>query len=139
MGYYMDQHDCNFTIKHENIQKAWDALIKLFKTEKESTHDSYRYGYSWIDTESVLKAESFKDAMAEARWDIYYDNKCKNVEGIYFNGEKYSGDEVIILGAIAPYVENGSYIEMRGEDGEMWRWVFNNRNIEEKYPKIIWE
>lgn len=131
MGYYMEQRDSDFTIKQENIQRAWDALIKLFENGKRD--------YSWVDTRSVLEAGSFRDAMEEARWVIYYDNNREDVCGILFNGEKYGGDEVIILGAIAPYVENGSYIEMLGEDGEIWRWVFNDGCIEEKNAKIVWE
>ena len=131
MGYYMEQRDSDFTIKQENIQRAWDALIKLFENGKRD--------YSWVDTRSVLEADSFRDAMEEARWVIYYDNNREDVCGILFNGEKYGGDEVIILGAIAPYVENGSYIEMLGEDGEIWRWVFNDGSIEEKNAKIVWE
>ena len=131
MGYYMEQRDSDFTIKQENIQKAWDALIKLFETKKRH--------YSWVDTRSVLEASSFRDAMEEARWVIYYDNNREDVCGILFNGEKYGGDEIIILGAIAPYVEDGSYIEMSGEDGAIWRWVFNDGDIEEKNAKIVWE
>jgi hypothetical protein len=40
--------------------------------------------------------------------------------------------------AIAPYVEENSYIEMVGEDGDRWRWVFKNGKCEEKYPEVIW-
>jgi hypothetical protein len=34
---------------------------------------------------------------------------------------------------------NSSYIEMYGEDGDKWRWIFKNGKCEEVYPKVIWE
>jgi hypothetical protein len=42
---------------------------------------------------------------------------------------------------IAPYAEDGSYIEMRGEDDAMWRWVFkhgkcHNINAAVSWPEI---
>lgn len=105
MGYYMEQVGSNFTIKKENTQKAWDSLVELFKIEKKSIHDSSGYHYSWIDTESVLNARTFEEAMSESRWDVEINPLDGDIIGIYFNGEKYGGDETIILGSIAPYVE----------------------------------
>ena len=131
MGYYMKQVESNFTIKKENIQKAWDSLIELFKIEKKSIHDSDGYHYAWIDTNSVLDAETFKDAMDEARWSIEINPLNGDVDEINFNGEKFGGDETIILGSIAPYVENDSYIIMKGEDGERWKWKFIDGVIKE--------
>ena len=40
--------------------------------------------------------------------------------------------------AIAPYVEAGSYIEMYGEDGDKWRYVFDGKTVKEVYPKVEW-
>ena len=44
-----------------------------------------------------------------------------------------------VLNAIAPFVEEESYIEMRGEDDVYFRWVFRNGKVEEIYPEIIWK
>ena len=44
-----------------------------------------------------------------------------------------------MFNCIATFVEDGSYIEMVGEDGDLWRWVFtNNNNCEWEYPEIKW-
>ena len=129
MGYYIDQVDHNFRIKKENIQKAWDSLLNIMKIEKKTIHDSSGYHYSWINTEDVLNAETFKEALSEARFDIKTDNNG-DVTHIYFNGEKL-GDEEIILSSIAPYVENGSYITFQGEEGERWKWKFVDGVLEE--------
>lgn len=139
MGYYMEQVGSSFTIKKENIQKAWDSLVELFKIEKKSIHDSSGYHYSWIDTESVLNARTFEEAMSESRWDVEINQLDGDIIGIYFNGEKYGGDETIILGSIAPYVENGSYIIMQGEEGERWKWKFVNGEVEEISGRFVFD
>ena len=139
MGYYMNQVDSNFTIKKENIQKAWDSLIELFKIEKKSILDSSGYHYAWIDTESVLDARTFEDAMDEARWSVEICPISGDIYDISFNGEKYGGDEIIIFGSIAPYVENGSYIMMQGEDGERWKWKFTNGTVEEIGGRFVFD
>ena len=51
-----------------------------------------------------------------------------------FYGEKL-GDDEIFLSALAPYVEDGSYLEFEGEDGYSWRWSFKNGKLVEKTIK----
>ena len=48
------------------------------------------------------------------------------ITGLEFVSEKISFDEDRMFQEIAPYVENGSYIEMEGEDSTRWRWLFKN-------------
>ena len=130
MGYYMNQVECNFRIKKENIQKAWDSLISLFRIEEKPIKDASGSHYAWINTNDVLNAETFEDAMCEIMWDLET-SENGDIDYICFNGEKYGGDEDIILGSIAPYVEDGSYIIMQGEEGERWKWKFTNGKVEE--------
>jgi len=60
-----------------------------------------------------------------------------NVIGIKFEGEN-NGSDKEIFEVIAPYVEEGSYIEMCGEEGEIWRWVFDGKTCVEKTPTVKW-
>lgn len=48
-----------------------------------------------------------------------------NISGISYIGCCLS-DEYSAFQKAAQYILNGSYIEMRGEDGDHWRWVFQN-------------
>ena len=141
MGYYIEQMEANFKMKKENTDKALEALKSVFVPENMHSYD-YIDGvkhphFAWIDTKAVLESQTFEDAMGECRWDL--DGTETEFDSIYFNGEKYGGDEEIILNAIASYVEDGSYIQMLDEDGEQWRWVFSNGKVVEKYAKIIWD
>lgn len=130
MGYFMNQREANFTIKKEYVDKAWNVLKDLFSKEDTSL--------SWIDNQDVLKSKSFEEAMSACRWNIEI-NERGDYDSIYFNGEKYGGDEEAVLEIIAPYVENDSYIQMQGEEGEQWRWIFDNGKVVEKHATLIWE
>lgn len=45
----------------------------------------------------------------------------------------------VLFEALAPYVNEGSFIECQGEDGAMWRYVFRDGKVKEIQPKIVWE
>lgn len=70
-------------------------------------------------------------------YDLMLD-RLGNIIRISFRGDKVDGD-LEIFKTIAPYVRDGSSIEMLGEDGERWKWVFENGNCHEVRPKIIWD
>lgn len=48
-----------------------------------------------------------------------------SIIGVCFIGHKLS-DEYEAFQQAAPYILSGSYIEMRGDDGERWKWEFQN-------------
>lgn len=31
------------------------------------------------------------------------------------------------------------YLAMQGEDGELWRWVFDGQHMREQFPQMTWE
>jgi hypothetical protein len=61
------------------------------------------------------------------------------VIGIMFEGEKSDSTEEEMFNVIAPFVKAGSYIEMQGEDGARWRWVFDGETCKEKNAEISWD
>lgn len=144
MGYCIEQRDCDFTIKAANVPKALDAIKALASQEDRMSGGSYSGGqcrerwFSWVRTEDFANAASFRDAMWAWRWEVEEANDGSgDVAWIMFQGEKY-GDESVLLEAIAPYVEGGSYIEMQGEDGAIWRWIFEDGKVQEKDATISW-
>lgn len=121
MGYCMDQGITKFRIKRENANDAFEAIKKIVATHK----------LPWINSTSVFDAKTFDEAMLKCRWDVYWDSNEKYIDDICFLGEKL-GDDFLIFKAIAPYVEDGSYIQMSGEDGYVWRWLFKNGDVTEE-------
>ena len=139
MGYYMQQTDSLFTIKAENKAKALEAIKALAErvdTDGSGGSSTGERWYSWVTTSEFVEAESLKEAVKAWRWNLDMDD-VGNVYGICFEGEKL-GDDEILFRAIAPYVEEGSFIQMSGEDGCLWRWSFDGKECIEKSAQIEW-
>lgn len=60
-----------------------------------------------------------------------------NITGISFTGHKLS-DEFEVFQKVAPYIRNGSYIEMRGDDGDRWKWAFQNGTCQRVTQHTLW-
>jgi hypothetical protein len=111
MGYYVNQGDSRFWIRAEKIPAAFEALKALGSA------------HSWVSADAD-KAQNFEELIQCWRWSVYHDKESGDIDEICFDGEKY-GDEEWLFDAIGPYVEAGSYINLQGEDGCVWRFYFN--------------
>jgi len=142
MGYCMDQTEAKFSIKRENHIPALNALKVLM------TKDSLKGGgssgpsgrtrhFSFCNGADVDGWANLAQAMEEMRWEPKLDSEY-NIVGIEFCGEKM-GDDNHIFKAIAEFVEDGSFIQMRGEDGDQWRWKFSGGKCEEEHANVSWE
>lgn len=129
MGYCMTQVGCEgFKIKKSDQIKALNALKEI--CEKKDAN------YAWVDKDVVLKAKNLNDAMVEWGWETEEDKK-DDITLVRFIGEKL-GEDYEMFYAIAPYVKKGAYIEMSGEDGTLWRWIFNGKKCIEKTAKVTY-
>lgn len=138
MGYHMDQMGAKFRMAAGTLPYAFAAIRALHLGPKPGTvKDSTGYHYRWVDGETALKAKDLTEILDEWRWHITFNTLTGDCVGITFTGEKY-GDEDVLFAAIAPYVDAGSYIEMEGEDGAQWRWVFDGTNFRETSPTVSW-
>lgn len=129
MGYNMHQVSSNFTIKAGNRTKAWNAVNILAYLPKH---------IAWVNKWSLRNAGILPRATAEFGWHCQEDMESGDIVGIQFTSEK-AGDEDLLFSVLAPYVESGSYIEMLGEDGEMWKWVFTGGTVKRQTAKVVWE
>lgn len=91
--------------------------------------------FSWVDLEVVQRAVTVVDALREWRWGCHASGQGFAIGE--FLGEK-SGDDLTMFCAIAPFVRAGDYIEMDGEDGARWRWVFDGATCHEVTPHVTW-
>jgi hypothetical protein len=139
MGYYMNQQSAEFKIKKTKVAKALAAIQALAKTPERmgggsSTGEKW---YSWVDMKELADAKTLPDALVAWRWSGFINDAGDLVE-IDFDGEKL-GDDAILLEAIAPFVEKGSYIEMEGEEGCHWKWCFDGKTMTEKQGRVVYE
>lgn len=120
MGYCINLLDSSIHIKKKQFTSALEAVKVAFSENR------------YIQTLTELE---------DAIYAFYYVpefNHDGDICGINYEGEKLRDDE-IFWSALAPYVEDGGFIEMGGEDCKRWRWVFKNGKCKEIQPAITWE
>ena len=140
MGYWINQRDTEFVIISKNFRNCLETIKNL--NIKQGSGGTFYKGkhtphFAWVNNDAITEAKTLEEAFTEWNWDVELDEEG-NVSHISFTGEK-SGDYDKLFKAIAPYVESGSYIEMGGEDGGVWRWTFNNGKMFEIYSELDWE
>ena len=131
MGYCMEQRDSFFVIKKEKQEEAYDYVFDIL------IENLPKYGYSFVDDTELNSAKTLVDIFQSFSWRPTI-NKNGDIGNIYFEGEK-AGDESWLFCTVAPFVEDGSYIEMMGENGDLWRWIFKDGECNEVSPTIKWE
>ena len=118
MTWSMHQTDCDFKMAGDGLAAALAALQKAF-------------------TQMDVQGTSiFADAMRHCSWSVSL-AAAGNVTGIFFEGQNWGEDEEL-FDAISPWVEAGSFIEMRGEDGDLWRWIFDGKSCKQVSPETVW-
>ncbi len=126
MGYCIELTKAKFAIKAEQKARALAALKALLDRTDLMTGESWSGGMktgSWFAfCDGLADATTLAEAMEAIRWPITEDSDG-NVVGIEFSGEKL-GDDRHLLMALAPFVEDGSTLEMVGEDHNSWAWDF---------------
>ena len=85
------------------------------------------YYIQLTDCQFTVDARYAKQIAAELA-DYWYEgifDENGNIVEISFNGEKLR-DEFEMFQRIAPMVDDGCFLQVSGEDGSLWRWVFKN-------------
>jgi len=121
----MDQRDNSFFLPKEKQEEALKAII-----------------IAGINTPKIFgvctsQSKTLKEALESWAWKPEFDEEG-NIVAISFEGNK-SGSELELFQAIAPFVKAGSFIEMGGEDGAIWRFQFDGTTCFENYPTISWD
>ena len=122
MGYCISQDEAIFSVEKKHFS---DMLLAIQRIKSGA----------W--TNGTLNCITVEDALKEWRWYPEFDGRG-NISYIQFQGEK-SGDEDKLFDAIAPYVDSGSFIQMHGEDGCIWRWVFDGKTYDNVGANIDFE
>ncbi len=120
MGYCMYLMDHSIHIKKEDFNSALEAVKKAFPKNTD-----------------IQAMTTLEEAMFEFDYDPEY-SETGDICGFSFDGEKLRDDE-LFWSTLAPYMEDGDYVEMAGEDFCHWRWTFRNGICKVIEPKLIWE
>lgn len=134
MGYYCSCTDVKFFMKAEDIE---GALRLLAPTQYGAPGTTEEGVYKICDTKDKNAMHILlEDSLGFQGYSINYDD-AGNVVGLSFNNEKWY-DDTLFFDIFAKYVEKGSYIEMSGEDGDLWRMIFDGEHCFEENATISW-
>lgn len=126
MGYRMDQRQADFRVDSSKLSDMLSAIKNM---------PPQVCGYAWVDDEFRVSDNIF-DCFGYWRW-FAEPTSDGSISDLFFQGEKL-GDEDLLFATIAPFVDDGSFIEMDGENGAIWRWVFKNGKVRQIAPTISW-
>jgi hypothetical protein len=142
MGYCINMTIDGVRIPKANREACRQAILAMFKDGN---------SYSWVSTpkgnEPLVKlfdmwmfsttekdpGEPYSEDASMAKGDLHID---------YYQGEKM-GSEAQLFEAIAPFIEppegQEATIEIRGEDGERWRFLFKNGKAIHQNAEFVWK
>lgn len=98
------------------------------------------YCISMNHSEFFVSTENVGQVFAKARnapYEFELDDDG-NITGIEHIGHNL-GDDLEIFQSIAPFVAEGSFLDMSGEDGERWKWVFKDGKCQEIRARLVWD
>lgn len=128
MGYCITLNHGNITIKADKKPFALEA-VRALAQQTTAIHKRF----DWVDTDDFFLAKTLEGALKAWRYEARVDKTTGDINGVEFLGEKL-GDDDTLWKALAPFIENESYLEYSGEDGAMWRWSFINGQFREQSP-----
>jgi len=79
-------------------------------------------------------ASSLEEALAGVGWRALPNGRSGVL--CLWGGGHALGDTETVLAALAPHVEEGSYVTFVGADGDHWQWTFMGGAMVETYPEL---
>ncbi len=131
MSYCMMQRSQDFQI-NANLKAHALAAIKAMVTNRANSADATHEHRCFADT--IPQLVSLEEALKAWGWQLVEDTNGES--WLEYMGNKL-GDDRLLFDAIAPFVQAGSFIEMSGEDGTIWRWYFDGKRCEKVIGQIV--
>lgn len=89
--------------------------------------------YAYVNTDDFVLAKSLEVALDAWNWGGETAATTGDIVGLTCESSCL-GDEAVLFTALAPFVDSGSYIQLTGEDGVVWRWVFQQGQLRKVLP-----
>lgn len=128
MGYCVSISESTVSFDKAKVNDLMDKVKKDFREGKIEGR--------WIELYEVIESDYVEEFFDALRLAIYEVGSLYKID--YLCGEKLDGCELELYSSMAEFANDG-YIEYLGEDGERWRYIFENGKCREVYPRIVWE
>lgn len=137
MGFYITTEESNILIPTLNLDAAYQSLVDLNTNPthahlKNSASTSER-SFAWMPANYHEQATTAQDVFEL----MGFETELNSHGLVLTNYDGKSGDERHFFTAIARYVDPGSYIHFRGEDGSHWRFDFDGDSVIERDGQIV--
>lgn len=133
MGYSVRQTEQKFFLPSNKIDACIAAILNDANRAREVASAKIRVKYFDNIPAIFQLVELVKDL-----WSFQLiPNKHGDIDKVEYECEKLHDYEGF-CDAVAPYVESGSYIEFRGGDGGLFRFLFKDNAWKKVVPSIVW-
>ena len=136
MGYYINIINHYVLIPNDQKVEALKAIKAMAGNTDQMGGGGHTIGspevvkqwFSWVDMNQLADADTLIKAFNAWRYVF-----SENDDGVFldwFEGEKL-GDDDFLWNTMAPFIKDGGFIEVHGEDNFYWRWKFNDGKCRE--------
>lgn len=147
MGYFVNITNQNFFVAKENFNAAYEAMCALNDRDDLKTGGSWGEGlnadsprpegmtyhpskwFAWMSPDFPDHCKDFLSVLTQMGFEYDLDSEG-NLALVHYDNK--TGAEGYFFEAIAPFIQDGSFIEWRGEDGGEFRWLFTNGTCSEQ-------
>ena len=141
MGYYINTtSEQDFLLPKENFDAAYKAMCELNKHDDLKRGGTGAFGsedrqvwFSWMHENYPEVCEDLFEIFDHLGFDYTKDGDG-NIDSLSYDNKQ--GAEEVFLAAIAPFVKDGSFMTWRGEDGELWRYLYRDGRLK-TVPAVI--
>jgi len=117
----------DFDLPADKVPAAFEAVKEAIK--KASTGPE--------ETQLANEAKSLKELFWKWGWELVSDDGGDIVE-VYTEGSVRLSNDDVLFRALGPFVRRGSFVEIRGEDDDFWRWAYTGNEMVEQDPDVRW-
>lgn len=137
MGFYMTLEESTLIVPTANLDAAYQSLVDL-NTNPSHAHLKHSGAistpsFAWMDANFHEQASTAQEVFELMGFETELDSHGLVLTS--YSGK--SGDEKHFFAAIARYVEPGSFIHFRGEDGSHWRFDFDGKSVIERDGAVV--
>jgi hypothetical protein len=132
MGYYIDLTNAEWEIPEtaEVLQALKESVTKYHAIKRGGSSDGESW-FSWMSDEDILKAEKAVTIFNDLGFETNETDKGFTLEA--YNSK--TGQEDVFLAVVAPFCTDGSYVEIRGEDGAEWQYSVHDGKLH--YAEVV--
>jgi hypothetical protein len=128
-----------FVLKREHELSALAAIRnyiwEIAQTNLKELGESFCH-IAFVDVQKAYHAQTLDECLAAWRWQTIRlgrrgaggRGKPRHIVGLRFTGQKLGAEEVLFK-LLAPFVESGSALTLRGEDGQVWTYLFEDARL----------